>query len=181
MGLFSKETDCPYCTKIVLKKTLVVYSPTKQDKKLGYKDERMCRDCALDKFYNSLLNFDEQLSLVEPIKSEAYVKCDIDKILKKKNDEGSITLAEGFISTLPTEGTQCNKCNKEARHSFCSSEIIFNDPYRWEFNYNGSYVHLCAECLVNAFKDVLKQKNIKIREVIVPPITGRGFMFGWGF
>ncbi len=108
---------------------------------------------------------------------------DVEGLLRMKGQgaEQSINFANGFLSTFPVEGTKCNRCSKDARFSWCESAVIFDDPYRWEFNYDAKYEHLCPECLAEAFKKVIKEKDIKIKEVICLPIKGRWFMLGWGF
>ncbi len=58
MGIFDKYTECPNCRNVVLKKVMLTVDAKKQGKK------RICRDCAIGKFYEAMLEFNEPMALV---------------------------------------------------------------------------------------------------------------------
>jgi len=67
MGLFSKEKECPNCRSIVLKKDMVYYGVSLSKRYETTKLRKICRDCAMEKFYGILLNYKDSLAIVSPI------------------------------------------------------------------------------------------------------------------
>lgn len=194
MGLFSKEKECPNCRNIVLKKDIVYYAVSLGE---GYKTTKMikmCRDCAMEKFYEVLLNYKDSLALVSPImKSDSpmrstihynsYQAYNFEECIEteslQNNDEPTIELVNGFKNILPPKNIKCNRCNNSALHSLCDSMTLFNDPFQWEFNKEANYEYLCPECIVKAFDEILSANNIFIKDGIIAPCGGEGFLCSW--
>ena len=184
--LFIKEAKCESCKKILPKKWLAIYDTTHQGRhKNGY-SIKICNDCLMKQFYESLRNFDETAIVIYPINGfNAYVYYDFDSLLDTKYSSNGVmedneNLVSDLTELLPTSDTKCSCCENKATYTGCSSEIFNNDPFLWEVIKETEFEHkyLCKDCLIRELQKKIAELEIKL-EGIYPPIQKKGFLCPW--
>jgi len=184
--LFIKESKCEKCGISIPKKDLAEYDTTHQGQNKYGNIKKVCNSCLMEMFYDSLKSFNETAVVISPIQGmNAYVTYNFDKLLNTKQsshtmEENNKKFINELIELLPQNNTKCSCCEDKATYTWCSSELLNNDPFSWEINrYSGlEPIYLCKKCLINKFKEEMEKENIRF-ELIYPPLKGDGFICSW--
>lgn len=184
--LFRKEHTCEKCGIVFQKSGLAVYDSTHQGKNRNGYSMKVCGNCILDMFYEDIRSFNDLAIVISPIKKfNAFVTYDFETLLNARQNSRSSKLSNdkfvnGLKDLLPLTNTKCSDCGNVASFTWCSPEIVRNDPFTWELRNDSEFQHkyLCKECMIREFGKVIKEGDIKL-EFIYPPIKGDGLLCSW--
>jgi hypothetical protein len=182
--MFKKEVQCEKCGKVISKKQLAIFDTTIQGRNKSGQVIKVCKDCMMDLFYDSLRSNNSPAVVVHPIKKHnAYVFYNFDELLNIKqasSKEQNVSFVNDMQKLMPPKEIQCKCHSDKALYTWCSSEIFYNDPYKWEVNRDTKFevAYLCKECLINEFQSMIREDNITF-EVVYPPLGGEGFCTSW--
>lgn len=178
-NIFKKEMICDNCGTTFNKKEKGIYDASHQGRITDGYELKVCPTCMVNLIVKQFNTFTNKAIIIKPtLKHKSYVFYQFES-MDKTNKEDEILVSD-LKSFLPHDDSKCNKCNSVATYTWCSPEILNNDPYSWEVNnkHNFSYTYLCKKCLSNEFKKEVESNNVKFK-FFYPPITGDGFCTQW--
>ena len=182
--MFKKESECENCRIILPKKQLAVFDTTLQGKNKSGQYKKVCKSCMLQLFYTSLREYNSPAVVIHPIKDlNSYVFYNFDELSALKDAssrEENENLIREMKELLPSNETQCSCCQNKASYTWCSAELLYNDPYCWEVNKDDKleFFYLCKDCLIREFNKKVEEEKIEI-QCVYPPISGQGFCTSW--
>ena len=178
---FGKPKTCQRCGLTMEKGQVNLFDSTIRGRNINGEKSEVCGNCLIEKFDNSLANFNSCAVVVYPTnamgwltKPNAYQFYSFEEMKDYRWSEDFIT---SLNALLPPVGTRCSLCGGVASFTWVSPEIYFNDYTSGNLNQKGNYEEkfLCNKCLLHEFKKKFIEGNLKFDEFL-PPIDGNCFV-----
>lgn len=174
---FKKNIICEQCYKLIPKKEIKVFDTRcdGRNKKRGIK-KRICINCLGNEIYQVLTVNKFKSVLIAPMKKHnSYVYYNFSDLLKERASEH---LAIDLEKLLPNDFQYCS-CGILGQYSWCSPEILDNDPWNWQvINPKVSIEYLCKECAPKKILGYFKKQDFNIK-YFYTYIKSEGFFTPW--
>lgn len=177
---FGKSITCQRCGSTIEKGQVNSFDSTIRGHNTAGESLKVCGNCLIEKFNDSLKSFNSRAVVVYPTNSMGWMTKPNAYQFYSFEEMDSYGWEEDFItsldSLLPSVDTKCSLCGDAASFAWVSPEIYFNDYSSGKLNQKGNYEEkfLCTKCLLREFKKKFIEGNLKFDEFL-PPVEGESF------
>jgi len=184
-----KPTICERCGVTLEKKQVNFYDSSLRGARHDGETLKLCRNCLIEKFDESLARFKFRAVMVYPMagtgwfsKTNAYHFFTWEEMRENHgySKSGETRWPEDYIVSLtgllPPAGTRCSLCGDAALFTWVSPEIYFNDWSSAKVNKDGKYekTFVCRKCLLREFRKKIIENDL-IFDEFLPPVDGDSF------